>query len=79
MYLIQRTIDRLEGEVVDENELSGEIIWTDEQTFLGASNEVLLIDVRRWIPQEANKHTFNLARISSTQCPPRSLAEEKDL
>ena len=79
VYLIQRTIDRLEGEVIDEGNLSGEIIWTDEQTFLGASNEVLLIDVRRWVPQEANKHTFNLSRTSSSRCPSRSLAQEKDV
>ena len=77
VYLVQRTIDRLKGQVINTDQLAGEIIWTDEQKFLGASNEVLLIEVQRWVPQEPNKHSFNLSRVDYSRCPARSLAQEK--
>ena len=53
------------------NEISGLITWQEEQQIIEASNDVLLIEVRRWVPEESELHYFEMKRIDDFVCPPR--------
>ena len=53
------------------NEINGSITWQEEQQIIEASNEVLLIEVRRWVPEEPELHYFEMKRINDFICPPR--------
>ena len=53
------------------NEISGSITWQEEQQIIEASNDVLLIEVRRWVPEESELHYFEMKRIDDFVCPPR--------
>ena len=51
--------------------ITGQINWHQEQIILNATNRVLEVDVRRWIPTDSNLHHFEMRRIELPQCPPR--------
>ncbi len=56
------------------NEVSGSITWQEEQKIIQASNDVLLIEVRRWIPEDSELHYFEMKRVDDFICPPRKEA-----
>ena len=78
VYLIQKMWDRLLGNVVQEDLIQGVIEWEDEQLFLGATNEALLIDMDRWIPGPAERHQFVMQRVDEMVCPARMPAPTVD-
>ena len=78
IYLVQKMWDRLFSNQVSETEISGFIEWNDEQSFLGATSEALLIDVDRWIPQDQSLHYFTMKRVDQKQCPARMPAPVVD-
>lgn len=77
LSLIQKSSDEwraqlsLDEEEASINEIKGSINWQEEQQIIEASNEVLLIEVRRWEPEEPELHYFEMKRISDFNCPPR--------
>jgi hypothetical protein len=71
VYLVQKMWDRFIASTVEENLIEGIIEWGDEQVFLGATNDALLVEVDRWIPQPMNLHQFTMQRVESSKCPNR--------
>ena len=83
--LIQRSWDEWVGTLnLDEAdrqiiEITGEIRWGDEQTIIRATNEVLLVEVSRWIPNDPMLHRFEMRRANQLVCPPRREAPQPDI
>ena len=83
--LIQRSWDEWLGTVnLDEDgrqviEITGEIKWGDEQTIIQATNEVLLVELSRWIPNDPMLHRLTMHRVNQRMCPPRREAPQPDL
>ena len=78
--LIQNSWDQWLGTVVlgesnlEKNRVAsveGEIVWDQSQAIIEASNDVLLIEVRRWVAEDPELHYFEMQRIDQLQCPPR--------
>lgn len=82
--LIQKSYDSWRGEVLLDadqadaiyaNSVKGVIEWGEEQRIIEASEDVLLIEVRRWIPVETSPeptlHIFSMERVTDPKCPPR--------
>jgi hypothetical protein len=71
VYMIQRTWDTLNGAVRSPSLIEGEVMWEDEQFFIDATEEILLVDIDRWIPVGVELHTFTLERSEALTCGPR--------
>lgn len=73
--LIQRSWDAWRGRLTlsrrEVTEIKGSIEWGDEQRIIEASSDVFKVDVRRWIPEDASLHRFQMRRIDQLVCPPR--------
>ena len=75
--LIQRSWDEWSGAITlnDQgrvvSEVSGDLQWGDEQKIIRATNEVLLVEVKRWIPDDPSLHQFTMRRVDQLVCPPR--------
>lgn len=81
--LIQKSWDEWRGSIELDPEresalyaqsVGGAVSWGQEQQIIETTNEVLLIDVRRWIPEETSPptlHYFEMERIETLSCPPR--------
>jgi hypothetical protein len=82
--LVQRSWDEWLGAVTLNDDggvvinVAGDIRWGDEQIIVRATNDVLLVDVKRWIPEEASLHQFSMQRVSELVCPPRREAPTPD-
>ena len=68
VYMIQRTWDSLNGAVRSPALIEGEVMWEDEQFFIDATEEILLVDIDRWIPTGDGLHTFTLERNEAVTC-----------
>ena len=82
--LIQNSFDEWHGQLTIDysspnapyvNTVKGVIDWGEEQRIIEASEEVLLIEVRRWIPAETTPepslHVFSMERVTERGCPER--------
>jgi hypothetical protein len=80
VYLVQRSWDAWRGAVSVQGEggeverLEGEVTWGEEQSRLGATNDVLLIDVPQWAPEGEDSEgrplqRFELWRSSPEEAP----------
>jgi len=74
IYMIQRTWDSLNGAVRSSTLIEGDVRWEDEQFHIDATEELLLVDIDRWIPAEEGLHTFTLERSEALTCDPRRSA-----
>ncbi len=64
LYIAQRTKLKLTGKIINKNEFSGSVIWSDEQAVLGAENEALNEPMS--IRPDLENSTFKTIRIDDS-------------
>jgi hypothetical protein len=64
IYIAQRTWDILRGEVLSAGRVEGQLEWAEERVTLGATAEILLVEVPSVIVDDPALQRFTLERVS---------------
>jgi len=62
-FLVQRVRYALDGAVLSNSAIDGSVVWSDEQSVLGATNPLLLVNTESAPDPHPEKHMFIMRRV----------------
>ncbi len=78
-YLVQRVRYALEGTVSSNDAVDGRVTWSDEQSVLGATTPLLLVDTASLPDPHPDRHVFMMRRVEDGMTCERLLETWKQI
>jgi len=65
-YAVQRYRYSLQGTLVDEDTIIGQLQWTSEQTIVAGTHDILLLPFEDYTDPDSSKHRFIMKRVDDS-------------
>jgi len=65
-YAVQRYRYRLQGELIDEDTIIGQLQWTSEQNIVAGTHDILLLPFEDYTDPDSSKHRFIMKRVDDS-------------